>query len=53
MRFEVLTLWWMDYIHFFFKATWSGFIIEGMLCEPKMIALVTVLAYTIEEEGKF
>lgn len=51
MRFEVPTLWWMDCIHFF-KATWSGFIIEGMVCEPKMIALVTVLAYTIEEEGK-
>lgn len=44
----------VDGLHpFFFKATWSGFIIEGMLCEPKMIALVTVLAYINRRRGKF
>lgn len=51
MRFEVLTFGgWTN--PFFFKATWSGFIIEGMLWEPKMIALVNSISIYNRRRGK-
>lgn len=51
MRFEVLTLGgWTTSIFF---ASHGQALYTEVCSEPKMIALVTVLAYTIEEEGKF